>query len=113
MPFIVTEQITAQNPSIILNSVEEAKDFLVYDGISLEESISMIDNYADPFWVANRESLMETITNIDFQWDQGTQTLTRTLTFFSESAYVNYRRIINSIFPAMERDLSVLNTDVI
>lgn len=113
MPFIVTEQLTPQNPSVILNSLEEAKDFLVYDGISMEDNIAMMDNYADPFWVANRESLLETILNIDFQWDQGTQTLRRTLVFSSESAYINYRRMINSVFPAMERDLSVLNTDVI
>ena len=113
MAFIVTEQLTPQNPSVILNSIEEAKDFLVYDGLTMEENISMIDNYGDSFWVANRESLIETMTSIKFQWDQGTQTLMRTLTFSSESAYVNYRRIINGVFPAMERDLSVLNTDFI
>jgi len=113
MPFIVTEQLTPQNPSVILNSLEEAKDFLIYEGMTIEENISILDNFNDPFWAANRESLIETMTNIDFQWDQNMQTLTRTLVFSSESAYVNLRRILNRTMPAMERDLSVLNTDVI
>ena len=113
MPFIVTEQLTPKNPSVILNSLEEAKDFLIYEGMTIEENIAILDNFNDPFWVANRESLIETMTNVDFQWDQNMQMLTRTLVFSSESAYVNLRRILNRTMPAMERDLSVLNTDVI
>ena len=113
MPFTVTEELRSTNLDVTLNSIEEAKDFLVYDGISIEENIEIMDNYGDPFWVANRESLLNTITNIDFNWDQNTQTLTRTLVFSSESAYVNYRKMINVVFPAIERELSVLNTNVI
>lgn len=98
MAFKVSEELRLLDKSIIINSLEEAKELLINDGLTWEEIISMLDNYADPVWVNNRENLLNTINNVNLEWDQVNQVLTRTFIFADEQLYFDYRSMTNEIF---------------
>lgn len=108
MPHRVVEELKTIIPDVIFNSVEEAREFLIDDGLTLEESIALMDNYADPVWVNNRESLLNTINGVILEWNQDTQILTRTLIFESEELYFNYRSMVNEIFSPTPRTLKIV-----
>ena len=98
MSFKVVEELRSLDTSLIINSLEEAIEILINDGLTREESIDLLDNYADPVWVNNRESLLNTINNVILEWNQDNQILTRTFIFADEELYFNYRSMTNEIF---------------
>ena len=98
MAYKVVEELRLLDPSVILNSIEEARELLINDGLTFEENINLMDNYADPVWVNNRESLLNTINSINLEWDQDNQVLTRTLIFADDELYFDYRSMTNEIF---------------
>lgn len=113
MVYKVVEDLKSTNPSVILNSIEEAREFLIDDGLTIEESIELLDNYADPIWVNNRESLLNTINQVILEWDQDNQVLTRTIVFADEELYFNYRSMANEIFPPTPRSLEIVEVEEI
>ncbi len=109
MVYKVVEELRSLDPSVVINSLEEANELLVNDGLSWEESITLMDNYADPVWVNNRESLLYTINNVDLEWNQDSQVLTRTFIFADEQLYFDYRSMTNEVFSEQNpRDLEIV-----
>lgn len=94
----IVEELRLLDKSVIINSLEEAREILIDNGLTLEKSITFMDNYADPVWVNNRESLLNTINNVNLEWDQDNQVLIRTFIFADETLYFDYRSMTNEIF---------------
>jgi hypothetical protein len=105
MPYRVVEELKTSNPDIIIDGLEQAKEVLVLNGMTLEESIEFLDSNGWSVWHDNRDSILDTITNVVFEWDQEEQILSRTFVFESEVLYEEYRYMINQIFPPHERKM--------
>lgn len=108
MAYKVVEELRSLDPSVIINSLEEARELLIDDGLTVEESIALLDNYADPVWVNNKESLLNTISNVNLEWDQDNQVLIRTLIFEDEELYFDYRSMVNEVFSNAPRNLEIV-----
>jgi len=109
MPYKITEELKSLNE--LFYSFEEAKNALIDDNFTFEESIALFDEVAYPVWVDNRDSLLNTINNIVLEWDEINQVLTRTIEFESEQLYFEYRAMTNSVFPYMNRILEVKSVE--
>ena len=107
MPHRVVEELRTHNPNIILNGLEEAKEVLILNGMSLEEILEFLDLNGWDIWHNNKDSLSNTITNVLLEWNQESQTLTRTFEFENEELYEEYRYMCNSIFPSHEREFTL------
>lgn len=107
MPFQIVEELRTHNSNIILNSLEEAQNVLIWDNWTKEETLEFLDNNGWDIWFNNRESLLNTINSVVLEWNQEDQVLTRTLVFENEELFDEYRYMCNNIFPAHERDLTV------
>jgi hypothetical protein len=105
MPFQIVEELRTHNPSIILNSLEEAKDVLILNNWTVEETIEFLDTNGWDIWFNNRESLLNSFNSVTLDWDQESQILKRTLVFENEELFDEYRYMCNSIFPAHDRQL--------
>jgi hypothetical protein len=108
MSFKVVEELRSLDPSVIINSLEDARELLIDDGLTLEESINLMDNYSDPVWVNNRESLLNTINSVKLEWDQNNQVLTRTFIFADEELYFDYRSMTGEVFSNAPRNMEII-----
>lgn len=107
MPFKIVEELKTDDPSIILNSLEEAKDVLILNNWTMEETIEFLDANGWDVWFNNRESLFNTINNAILEWDQESQILKRTLVFDNEELFEEHRYMCNRIFPDHPRELMI------
>jgi hypothetical protein len=103
----IVEELRPSSPNIILDGLEEAKVVLVFGTIPLDESIILLDENGWDIWVNNRESLLNSLTNVIYEWNQEEQILKRTFEFENEELYDEYRYMCNSVFPSdgIEREL--------
>ena len=67
-----------------------------------------MDNYADPVWMNNRESLLNTINSVKLEWDQNNQVLTRTFIFADEELYFDYRSMTGEVFSNAPRNMEIV-----
>ena len=109
MVYRIVEELRTSDPNIILNSLEEATEFLISDGVTTEETISLLDEHNDPIWAKNRAALVNTMNTVLLEWDSNRQVLTRTREFRDEQLFKDYNVIIYQTFPAMARVVTLIS----
>lgn len=113
MVYRIIEELRSSDPSIILNSLEEADDFLILEGVPREEIISLLDAHGDPIWSLNREDLVNTINNVVLDWDQDNQVLTRTLDFRDEQLFNDFREMLSTMYNLPQRSIDAVFTGTV